>query len=311
MPSFRRASRVTASAAVAVLLMLAFTPAAHARQAGRGKPCIRHEHSSPDGARSRYIHDAAEAPAHDPLSRWLRLHPRTAAPATVEGASVTIRVAFHVINSGASLAEGNVPGSQIRAQIDVLNASYGGSTGGAATSFRFSLASIDRTTNSRWFNLRRDSRNERAMKERLRVGGARTLNIYTADLARKLLGWATFPWEYRRDPVGDGLAILFSSLPGGAAAPYNQGDTTTHEVGHWLGLLHTFEGGCTTPGDHVGDTPAEASPAYRCPVGRDTCSAAGRDPVTNFMDYSDDACMFAFTRGQGSRMSEAWSAYRA
>ena len=220
-------------------------------------------------------------------------------------------MAFHVINSGASLAEGNVPGSQIRAQIDVLNASYGGSTGGAATSFRFSLASIDRTTNARWFHLRRDSRNERAMKEKLRVGGARTLNIYTADLARKLLGWATFPWEYRRDPVDDGVAILFSSLPGGAAAPYNQGDTTTHEVGHWLGLLHTFEGGCTTPGDHVGDTPAEASPAYRCPVGRDTCSSAGRDPVTNFMDYSDDACMVAFTRGQGSRMSKAWSTYRA
>ena len=310
MSSFRRASRVTVSAA-AVLLMLALTPAAHAGQAGRGKPCIRHEHASPDGARARYVHDAAEAPARDPLSRWLRLHPRAAAPATVEGGSVTIPVAFHVISSGGSVAEGNVRGSQIRAQIDVLNASYGGSTGGAATSFRFSLASIDRTTNARWFHLRRDSRNERAMKEKLRVGGARTLNIYTADLARKLLGWATFPWEFRRDPVGDGVAILFSSLPGGTSAPYNEGDTTAHEVGHWLGLLHTFEGGCTRPGDHVRDTPAEASPAYRCPVGRDTCSSAGRDPVTNFMDYSDDACMVAFTRGQGSRMSKAWSTYRA
>ena len=136
MPSFRRASRVTVSVAVAVLLMLAFTPAAHARQADRGKPCIRHEHASADGARAPYLHDGAEAPARDPLTRWLRLHPRAAAPATVEGGSVTIPVAFHVVNSGRSLAEGNVPGSQIRAQIDVLNASYGGSTGGAATSFR-------------------------------------------------------------------------------------------------------------------------------------------------------------------------------
>jgi hypothetical protein len=310
MLSCRRPSGVIVPAVIAVLLVFALAPAAHARQAD-GKPCIRHERPTPYGARGAYDHDVAEAPARDPLARWLRLHPRAAAPATAEGGNVTIPVAFHVINIGGSVAEGNVPASQIRAQIDVLNASYGGSTGGAATSFGFSLASIDRTTNPRWFNLRRDSRNERAMKEQLRVGRARTLNIYTADLARKLLGWATFPWEYRRDPVDDGVAILFSSLPGGAAAPYNEGDTTTHEVGHWLGLSHTFEGGCTKPGDHVGDTPAEASPAYRCPIGRDTCSAAGRDPVTNFMDYSDDACMFAFTRGQASRMSQAWSAYRA
>jgi hypothetical protein len=311
MLSLRRAVGVTVPAVVAVLLFLALAPAAHARGAGHRKACIRHQHASADSARGGYNHDTAEAPARDPLARWLRLHPRAAAPAIAEGGSVTIPVAFHVINSGRSIAEGNVPASQIRAQIDVLNASYGGSTGGAETSFRFDLASIDRTTNSRWFNLRRDSRNERAMKEQLRVGGAHTLNIYSADLARKLLGWATFPWQYARNPVDDGVAILFSSLPGGTAAPYNQGDTTTHEVGHWLGLFHTFEGGCTKPGDHVGDTPAEASPAYRCTIGRDTCSAAGRDPVTNFMDYSDDACMFAFTRGQASRMSKAWSTFRA
>ena len=311
MLSLRRAAGVTVPAVVVVLLFLALAPAAHARGTGHWRACVRHQHASANRARGGYNHDAAEAPARDPLARWLRLHPRAAAPAIAEGGSVTIPVAFHVINSGDSIAEGNVPASQIRAQIDVLNASYGGSTGGAATSFRFTLASIDRTTNPRWFNLRRDSRNERAMKNQLRLGGARTLNIYLADLARKLLGWATFPWQYKRYPAYDGVAILFSTLPGGTAAPYDEGDTTTHEVGHWLGLFHTFEGGCSKPGDHVRDTAAEASPAYRCPVGRDTCSAAGRDPVTNFMDYSDDVCMFAFTRGQGSRMSTAWSAYRA
>jgi len=249
-------------------------------------------------------------PKSDPIAKWLQKNPAGASKAATMG-PVTIPVAFHVITRGDTYNDGNIPLSQIQAQIDVLNASYSGATGGAKTPFRFQLASVDRTLNVGWFNMSPGTGREAAMKSALRVGGASTLNIYTADLGHYLLGWATFPWNYASASSNDGVVILYSSLPGGTAAPYNGVDTATHEIGHWLGLYHTFQGGCTPPGDQVDDTPFEATPAFDCQLDRDTCTAPGTDPVTNFMDYTDDACMFAFTSGQSLRAAESWTAYRA
>jgi len=263
-----------------------------------------------DVARGGYKHDTHTAPSIDPLGTW-RSTAGAAFAASTPG-SIEIPVAFHVISEGPSIEQGNVPQSLIDAQMRVLNDSYSGKTGGTATPFTFTLASVSRTENADWYTMGYGSREEREAKTALHVGGPETLNIYTANLGDYLLGWATFPSSYAEHPELDGVVVLWQSLPRGGAEPYDEGDTATHEVGHWLGLYHTFQGGCNKWGDYVTDTPAERYPAFGCPVGSDTCTRQpGLDPIENFMDYSDDACMWAFTSGQSFRMDEAWAAYRA
>jgi pregnancy-associated plasma protein-A len=224
----------------------------------------------------------------------------------------TINVHFHVINNGTSATQGNVPDSQLDAQIKVLNDSYAGKTGGKGTNtgIQFVKASTDRTTNKTWYTVTPGTSAETQMKTKLRLGTARDLNIYTANIGQGLLGWATFPQDYKSNPKDDGVVILFSSLPGGSASPYNLGDTATHEVGHWVGLYHTFQGGCSGSGDQVSDTPAEADAQFGCPTGANTCSSAGNDPITNFMDYTDDSCMNEFTNGQKTRLTSMVASYR-
>ncbi len=219
-----------------------------------------------------------------------------------------INVYFHVINNGTSASAGNISDQMIGSQISVLNSAY------SETGWSFNLVATDRTTNSSWYTAGPGSTAERQMKTALRQGTADDLNFYSSNPGGGLLGWATFPSSYQSNPDDDGVVVLYSSLPGGTAAPYNLGDTGTHEVGHWMGLYHTFQGGCArqaTRGDGVSDTPAEKSSAFGCPVGRDSCpSIAGVDPITNFMDYTDDACMDRFSAGQDTRMDQYFTTYR-
>ena len=222
----------------------------------------------------------------------------------------TVPVVVHVIS--AADGRGDIGDSRVHGQIDVLNTAYSGGydEGGADTGFRFALVGITRHANDAWFF--DFNRHREEIRSELHRGGAETLNIYTTELGSGLLGYASFPQEQAGAPDQDGVVLAHDTLPGGGRDRFGLGHTGTHEIGHWLGLFHTFQNGCAIPGDYVDDTPYEREAAAGCPKGRDTCPhRGGRDPVTNFMDYGDDDCMTHFTEGQARRMAEHWAAFRS
>ena len=128
------------------------------------------------------------------------------------------------------------------------------------------------------------------MWNQLRKGNYGDLNLYFVPTL-PYYGFCSMPaagddlvdgiWE-------DGCTIRSNTVPGGSAVNYNLGRTVTHEVGHWFGLWHTFQGGCDGDGDFVGDTPAQAVASTGCPPdGQDSCpNQPGSDAIHNFMDYS-------------------------
>ena len=240
-----------------------------------------------------------EAQEQDRTAKLKQRLAKGLAPAEATGG--VVNVYFHVVTNGTS---GDLSDAQVASQMRVLNNAFG------PWGWSFNLAATDRTVNAEWFN---DCySNDRAMKNALHQGSGDDLNIYSC-VPGPYLGFATFPSNYSSQPNLDGVVILYSSLPHGGEPNYDEGDTATHEVGHWFGLYHTFQNGCSKNGDYVSDTPSEKSPAFECPVGRDTCEGSrypGLDPIENFMDYSYDSCMFQFTAGQDARMDEMFTTYR-
>ncbi|MDZ5663993.1 zinc metalloprotease [Nocardioides sp. S-58] len=321
-------------AATALTLGLGMTVPAFAAPAKDTTDCIDYGAigDAPAGTIPRDDHHHVRK---DPLAKALRSaasgRTATGARSAAAFATVTVPVRFHVIAKDRGQAGGDLSDARIAAQIDVMNAAY------APHGFSFVLEDTTRTYEPEWFNLisangatpryYRGSGKEVKMKKALYGDStSETLNIYTASLGQSLLGWAYFPSDF--DPAAtagnplpqylDGVVLDYRSLPSvpndtgdsSVFTTYGEGDTATHEVGHWLELYHTFQGGCSEPGDYVADTAAEASPAFQCPTGRDTCAAPGLDPITNFMDYTYDSCMTQFTAGQAARMQTAWTSYR-
>jgi hypothetical protein len=232
------------------------------------------------------------------------------APNVPAGFEATIPTYVHVITDGRT---GYLSRKQVEEQIQVLNMSFAGFWGGADTGFRFQLKGITYTDNAAWHTM--DSfADEAAAKQALRQGGPDALNIYTGTAAGNL-GFAYYPsilkYNGQKYQWVDGAVIHYGSFPGGPIANYNLGFTATHEVGHWLGLAHTFEGGCYGDGDRVDDTPAMSVPTSGCPEGKDTCvKEHGLDPIHNFMDYSFDRCYTEFTEGQAARMRAQFVHFR-
>ena len=221
-------------------------------------------------------------------------------------AAIEVDLYFHVVSSGSSVSQGNVPDSQLSQQVIVLNNAF------APHGIHFNLRGTDRTVNALWA---RDG-DELAMKRSLRKGSYSALNLYFQQNIGGNLGYCYFPTTATAGStayIRDGCSILFSTTPGGSSTGFNLGHTSTHEIGHWFGLFHTFQGNsCSGSGDSIADTPQQLSATSGCPVGRDSCpNQAGLDPIHNYMDYSSDACYEEFTAGQRARMTSMWNQYRA
>lgn len=221
---------------------------------------------------------------------------------------IVIPVNFHIVHAGT---HGKIEEARLDRQIALLNEDF------RSAGVSFFKNQVGHYDNPAWFTLMPvgfDGNNlaELQMKRALARDSDRSLNFYTLEpVVADLLGWATFPWDRETSPVTDGIVVRHSSIPSGTNDASDLGRTATHEVGHWLGLLHTFQNGCADPGDGVDDTPFQARPTAGCPVPVPSCGAdRGADAIDNHMNYSSESCRKQFSAGQITRMHTMTAVFR-
>lgn len=285
--------------AIIMALVAAAASASHLRS---DKKALLHTNLARCGTK-----DHTPAQAHEMAQKIAAL---PAEDENFKGTYANVQVYFHIIKM--TDGTGDVTDMQVNEQIQLLRDSFRG--------VKFNLQSVHRVENDAWFNQFNGETDDYAMKAALRQGGANALNIYTLDGSQSgALGYAYLPINYAYCPICDGVVLDFRTLPGGSYNDYNLGMTLVHETGHWMGLDHTFAGGCAylgKMGDRIRDTPAVAAPNFGCqPANTDSCPGTkkgfkGYDLVRNFMDYGDDRCIDSFTPGQVKFMKDTWRAIR-
>lgn len=253
--------------------------------------------------------------------------------------TLTIPVVVHIVHNGDVLGTGeNIRNEQVMSQITVLNQDYrrmadtpgyNDDPVGADIGIEFCLAQVDPdgapTNGIIRHNLGVASWSEAAVESNLKPttqwDPEKYLNIWVCRFGGDLedvLGYAQFPQNSGLQGITssgfdftDGVIIGYAFFgsrdiypQGNYNSPYDKGRTTTHEVGHYLGLRHIWGDGqgCNNT-DYCDDTPFAYEANAGCPIGMDSCPAkAGDDMINNYMDYTNDACMNIFTQDQKERM---------
>lgn len=228
----------------------------------------------------------------------------------VEYYNLLMDVSFVVFHDGE---EGKVDESYIDKQVSVLNTAFMGKVGDSDmidSKIRFRKESV-KYVNNRGYYRRCDMIDQKLMKRYGRKND-KIINVFVC-ISNYYLGWAYYPWTFsNEDNRMNSVFIHTETLPEGNVELYNGGLTLVHEIGHYLGLIHTFaHWGTCVDGDEITDTPAEKTPNYLCDYSRDSCpNDKGKDPIKNFMDYSADYCMNEFTVQQINRMWNVLDIYK-
>lgn len=234
-------------------------------------------------------------------------------PVPFEG-TVEIPVVVHVIYSNSAQ---NISDQQINSQISILNDDFNAGNNDlnqvpsefasvvGDVEIHFTLDQVKRipSSTSQW------GTND-AMKFSSNGGSdvvdpANKLNIWVCNIGGGILGYAQFPGG---NSATDGVVIgpEYFGNTGTATYPFDEGRTATHEIGHWLNLRHIWGDGRCNKDDFVNDTPTSDGPNYGCPA-YPTVNCRSNDMTMNYMDYTNDACMYMFSNGQVDRMRALFS----
>ena len=228
------------------------------------------------------------------------------------GNTTVVPTYFHVVSTKAKQKQ--TTQAMLSKQLQVMNQGYAG------TGFSFELVDTDFTVNDEWATLDVEDAAVQDMKKKLRKGTYAELNVYfMTDLANGILGMCEFPTDEINPSTPssytfDGCMVHGGSMPNAPDFPgkFDEGFTAVHEIGHWFGLYHVFQGSsCRSNGDLIEDTPFQSSATSGCPTTKDSCpNSPGVDSIHNFMDYSDDRCYEGFTKGQIKRINDLWTELR-